>query len=86
MTARFREGLTLMGLETVAGQQPVVPLMVRDTDRTARLVAHLRANGILATGLGYPVVPKGDDEIRFQMCADHIPADIDEALSALEQF
>ena len=86
MTARFREGLTRMGLETVAGQHPVVPLMVRDTDRTARLVAHLRANGILATGLGYPIVPKGDDEIRFQMCADHTPADIDEALSALEQF
>jgi len=86
MTARFREGLTRMGLETVAGQHPVIPLMVRDTDRTARLVAHLRANGILATGLGYPIVPKGDDEIRFQMCADHTPADIDEALSALEQF
>ncbi|MCP4779689.1 MAG: aminotransferase class I/II-fold pyridoxal phosphate-dependent enzyme [Hyphomicrobium sp.] len=86
MTARFREGLARMWLETVAGQHPVVPLMVRDTDRTARLVAHLQANGILATGLGYPIVPKGDDEIRFQMCADHTPADIDEALSALEQF
>lgn len=86
MTARFREGLTQLGLETVAGQHPVVPLMVRDTDRTARIVAHLRANGILATGLGYPVVPKGDDEIRFQMSADHTPADIDEALAALGQF
>ena len=86
VTARFREGLTQLGLETVAGQHPVVPLMVRDTDRTALLVAHLRANGILATGLGYPVVPKGDDEIRFQMSADHTPADIDEALAALGQF
>jgi len=86
MTARFREGLRRLGLETVAGQHPVVPLMVRDTDRTARLVAHLRESGVLATGLGYPVVPKGDDEIRFQMSADHTPADIDEALAALEQF
>jgi glycine C-acetyltransferase len=86
MTARFRQGLTRLGLETVAGEHPVVPLMVRDTDRTARLVAHLRAAGILATGLGYPVVPKGDDEIRFQISADHTTADIDEALSALERF
>ena len=86
MTARFREGLRRLGLETVAGQHPVVPLMVRDTDRTARLVAHLRESDVLATGLGYPVVPKGDDEIRFQMSADHTPADIDEALAALEQF
>ncbi len=67
MTARFREGLERLGLETVAGEHPVVPLMVRDTERTARLVAHLRAHGILATGLNYPVVPKGEEEIRFQI-------------------
>jgi glycine C-acetyltransferase len=86
MTARFRQGLTRLGLETVAGEHPVVPLLVRDTERTARLVAHLRALGILATGLGYPVVPKGEDEIRFQVSADHTTADIDEALGALERF
>ena len=60
--------------------------MVRDTRATARLVAHLRANGILATGLNYPVVPKGEEEIRFQISADHTALDIDEALVALERF
>jgi glycine C-acetyltransferase len=86
MTARFRQGLGAHGLETVPGEHPVVPLLVRDTDRTRRLVAHLRAGGILATGLGYPVVPKGEEEIRFQICADHTEADIDEALAALQRF
>lgn len=86
MTARFEEGLASLGLETIPGPHPVVPLMVRDTDRTARLVAHLRDNGILATGLGYPVVPRGDEEIRFQISADHTPEDIDEALIALRHF
>jgi len=83
MTARFRHGLTVLGLETLPGEHPVVPLMVRDTTRTAVLVAHLRNAGILATGLNYPVVPRGDEEIRFQICADHTPADIDEVLAAL---
>jgi len=64
----------------------VVPLMVRDSALTARLVAHLRLNGILATGLNYPVVPKGEEEIRFQISADHTALDIDEALVALERF
>ena len=50
------------------------------------LVAHLRRNYILATGLTYPVVPKGDEEIRFQMSADHTPDDIDTALDALGHF
>ena len=86
MTARFRQGLRALGLETVAGEHPVVPLLVRDTARTARLVAHLRDCGILATGLGFPVVPKGEEEIRFQISADHTVADIDEALAALGTF
>jgi glycine C-acetyltransferase len=50
------------------------------------MVAHLYRNCILATGLNYPVVPKGDEEIRFQISADHTSADIDAALEALASF
>jgi glycine C-acetyltransferase len=83
VTDRFRRGLSDLGLESLPGQHPVVPLMVRDTDRTSRIVTHLRRESILATGLNYPVVPRGDEEIRFQVCADHTAADIDEALAVL---
>jgi glycine C-acetyltransferase len=86
MTAKFENGLTELGFETIAGEHPVVPLMVRDTARTTALVAHLRAHGILATGLNFPVVPQGDEEIRFQVSADHTDADIDEALAVLAAF
>jgi glycine C-acetyltransferase len=83
MSDRFRRGLGELGFETLSGQHPVVPLLVRDSERTSRIVAHLRSQGILATGLSYPVVPKGDEEIRFQISADHTPADIDEVLAVL---
>jgi glycine C-acetyltransferase len=83
MTERFRRGLVDLGLEMLPGEHPVVPLMVRDTERTSRIVRHLRDQGILATGLNYPVVPKGDEEIRFQISAEHTAADIDEALAVL---
>ncbi len=86
MTARFEAGLTDRGHETIPGEHPVVPLMVRDTARTTALVAHLRDSGVLATGLNYPVVPRGDEEIRFQISADHTAADIDEALGVLDRF
>jgi glycine C-acetyltransferase len=86
MTARFREGLKKLKLETIAGAHPIVPLMVRDSARTAALVKHLHAGGVLATGLNFPVVPRGDEEIRFQLCADHTPADIDEALAVIAAF
>jgi glycine C-acetyltransferase len=60
--------------------------MVRDTERTSHIVAHLRREGVLATGLNYPVVPRGDEEIRFQISADRTAADIDEALAVLRRM
>ena len=86
MRGRFAAGLGDLGLESIPGAHPVVPLMVRDTARTTALVAHLKACGVLATGLNFPVVPKGDEEIRFQIAADHTPDDIDEALDVLGRF
>ncbi|MBS3932806.1 MAG: aminotransferase class I/II-fold pyridoxal phosphate-dependent enzyme [Truepera sp.] len=86
MTGRFKGGLTQLGFETLPGEHPVVPLLVRDTARTAALVAHLRRHGVLATGLNFPVVPRGDESIRFQVNADHTPHDIDEVLAVLADF
>ena len=86
LTSRFEQGLVGLGFEVIPGEHPVVPLMVRDTARTGALVAHLRENGVLATGLAYPVVPRGDEEIRFQVNADHTEADIDEVLDVLSRF
>jgi glycine C-acetyltransferase len=85
-TKRFRDGLVKLGFETIPGQHPIVPLLVRDTDRTRALVAFLRQNGVLATGLNYPVVPKGEQLIRFQVNASHTAADIDEVLGVLSRF
>jgi glycine C-acetyltransferase len=86
LTARFERGLLELGYEIIPGEHPVVPLMVRDTARTRALVRHLFEHGILATGLTFPVVPRGDEEIRFQVNADHTAMDIDEVLSALAAF
>jgi len=86
LTLRFKRGLAQLGYESLPGEHPVVPLLVRDTPRTAALVAHLREQGVLATGLSFPVVPRGEEEIRFQISADHTEADIDEVLAALASF
>jgi glycine C-acetyltransferase len=86
LTRRFESGLVRLGFEVIPGEHPVVPLMVRDTARTRALVRHLRDNGVLATGLAFPVVPRGDEEIRFQVNADHTESDIDEVLDVLSRF
>jgi glycine C-acetyltransferase len=85
-TAQFRGGLKALGYESIPGPHPVVPLLVRDTARTRAIVAGLYDRGILAIGLTFPVVPKGDDTIRFQINAAHTEADIEEVLDALKQL
>ena len=84
LTRRFETGLLERGFEIIPGDHPIVPIMVRSTAETRRLVAALFAAGVLATGLAYPVVPRGDESIRFQINADHTETSIDHVLSALE--
>lgn len=86
MTKKFEDGLVALGFETIKGPHPVVPLMVRDTAETTKLVKYLTKNGVLGTGLNFPVVPKGDEEIRFQVNADHTEADIDLVLEILGNY
>ncbi len=86
MTKRFEAGLHANGYETIKGDHPVVPLMVRDTPKTADMVKFLTEHGVLATGLNFPVVPKGDEEIRFQVNGNHTKADIDYVIDVLKKY
>ncbi len=85
-TQQLREGLAALGLESIPGPHPVVPLLVRDTEKTRAIVRGLFDRGILAVGLTFPVVPKGDETIRFQVNAAHTEADIDQVLAALKDL
>jgi len=86
MTKRFENGLKELGYEIIESDHPIVPLMVRDTKKTKELVDYLIESGVLATGLNFPVVPRGDEEIRFQINGSHTPYDIDTVLDVLKKW
>jgi glycine C-acetyltransferase len=86
LCAFLRVGLECLGFETLTGEHPIVPVFIRDTAKTSALVAHLFAHNILVTGLNYPVVPKGDQEIRLQVNADHTEKDLGSLLDKLAGF
>ena len=86
VTTQFRKGLDRLGLESIPGPHPVVPLMVRDTVKTHELVRNLYEKGVLVVGLTFPVVPRGDETIRFQINACHTEADINHVLYLLSRF
>jgi glycine C-acetyltransferase len=85
-TDQFRRGLEGLGFESIPGPHPVVPLVVRDTERCRAMVRGLFDRGILAVGLTFPVVPRGDETIRFQINAAHTEGDIDEVLGVLQEL
>ncbi len=83
---RLRSGLEDLGFETLPGEHPIVPILIRNTEKTTALVAHLLANNILVTGLNYPVVPQGEQEIRLQVSAEHTEKDLGCLLAKLADF
>lgn len=83
---QFRDGIAALGMETIPGIHPVTPLMIRDTARTRRMVDGFSNNGVLVVGLNFPVVPDGDQCIRFQINAGHTEADINRVLDVLESL
>ncbi len=85
-SARLRSGLEELGFETLQGEHPIVPILTRDTEKTSALVAHLLAHNILVTGLNYPVVPQGEQEIRLQVSAEHTEKDLEYLLARLVDF
>lgn len=86
LIARLKAGLESLGFETISGDHPIVPILLRDTKKTSALVKHLFDNNILVTGLNYPVVPKGEEEIRLQISASQTAKDIDHLLEVLKYF
>lgn len=85
-TQQFQAGLRGLGLEFLRSQHPITPLMIRDTSKTKQLIQHLFDQSVLATGIVYPVVPKGDESIRFQINANLTEQDVHEVLQAIRSY
>ena len=71
------------GFDLVAGDHPIIPVMVGDAAKTGELAEALLQRGIYVVAFSYPVVPKGQARIRTQMSAAHTPDQIDRAIAPL---
>jgi glycine C-acetyltransferase len=78
----FRERLIEAGFKPLAGETPIVPIIVGETAAAIQMSDLLLAEGVFVTGFGFPVVPQGQARIRCQISAAHTRADLDEALAA----
>jgi glycine C-acetyltransferase len=81
----FREGLTDAGFELLAGEHPIVPVMLHDARRAAALADALLRKGVYVIAFSYPVVPKGKARIRTQISATHKRDELERAVAAFAE-
>ena len=79
---RFRAAMTDAGFRLLAGEHPIIPVMLGEARLAQQMAARLFQEGVYVTGFFYPVVPKGEARIRTQMSAALTPEDIDRAVEA----
>jgi glycine C-acetyltransferase len=78
----FRERLVELGFKPLAGETPIIPVILGETAAAIRMSDLLLAEGVFVTGFGFPVVPQGQARVRCQISAAHTRGDLDEALEA----
>ena len=83
-TKYFREQITEAGFKPLAGETPIVPIIVGETAAAIQMSDMLLAEGVFVTGFGFPVVPQGQARVRCQISAGHSTADLDQAISAFK--
>jgi glycine C-acetyltransferase len=84
-TYYFKRGLTEAGFDTGISETPITPVMVGDAALAHRLSRELFAEGVLATGIGFPTVPKGKARVRTIVTATHTREELDRALEAFQK-
>jgi glycine C-acetyltransferase len=78
----FRGRLGEMGFRPLAGETPIVPIILGETAKAIRASELLLEEGVFVTGFGFPVVPQGHARVRCQVSAAHSRDDLDFALQA----
>ena len=81
----FRDQLLGLGFKPLAGETPIIPVILGETSAAIRMSNMLLDEGVFVTGFGFPVVPQGQARVRCQVSAAHTRADLDEALAAFKK-
>ena len=71
----FRNALIEAGFKPLAGETPIIPVILGETSRAIQMSELLLKEGVFVTGFGYPVVPQGQARVRCQISAAHTRED-----------
>ena len=74
------------GFETGHSTTPIIPIYIRDVEKTFILTKLLLDNGVFVNPVISPAVPPEDSLLRFSLMATHTKAHIDEAVEKMHKI
>jgi len=84
LVKRFRAGGQQIGLQLMASDTPIQPVLINDDLRVSEISQQLREKGVMVGAIRPPTVPKGSGRLRICLSAAHSEQQVDQLLEALE--
>jgi glycine C-acetyltransferase len=81
----FKKGLAAAGFNTGISETPITPVIVGEAALAHRFSRELFAEGVLATGIGFPTVAKDKARVRTIVASTHTKAELDRALEIFQK-
>ena len=75
-----------LGYKVCNSISPIIPVIIGDEEKALNLSRYLETNGILATAIRPPTVPKNTARIRFVLSSKHQTEQINYLISLLKQY
>lgn len=82
---RFRRRLRELGLNVMASESQIIPLLIGENAKALSLSARLKAKGILATAIREPTVPRGTARLRLSVTLAHSDDDLTHAAETIAE-
>jgi glycine C-acetyltransferase len=81
----LRKGFTDLGFDIGHSETPIIPVMLGDEDRARAFSAKLFEEGVFASAICFPMVPKGTARVRVIVSASFSKDDCDAGLAAFKK-
>jgi glycine C-acetyltransferase len=81
----MREGLRDAGLDTMASETQIIPVIVGSTEKTMEITTRLLERGLFIQGIRPPTVPENTARLRVTVMAEHTREDLGGALKTIKE-
>lgn len=81
----MREGIKVLGLETMKSRTQIIPISVGETTRTMEISEAIFKEGLFIQGIRPPTVPEGTARLRLTVSAAHSQEDMNCAMSIIKK-